>query len=192
VRLPSGSSESFHRMPTDTLIAETIDIALVVARAIERVGGEYFVGGSVASSLQGEPRATNDIDFVIKLSPDAVGAFAAALHRAGSSNIFYLPYVTKIDLFGLGERAFDVSEFARRRLEVVTQRGDELFIKSPEDTVVRKLLWYREGGENSTKQWRDLVEVLRISSVSNAYLDEWAARLGLDSLLAKARRDVSP
>jgi hypothetical protein len=41
-----------------------IDIALKVARALTEVGAEYFLGGSLASSLQGEPRATNDIDFV--------------------------------------------------------------------------------------------------------------------------------
>lgn len=44
-----------------------IDIAVKVATALTSVGAEYFVGGSLASSLQGEPRATNDIDFVISL-----------------------------------------------------------------------------------------------------------------------------
>jgi hypothetical protein len=29
--------------------------------------------------------------------------------------------------------------------------------------VLRKLLWFREGGEVSEKQWRDVVSVLRIS-----------------------------
>lgn len=42
-----------------------LDVALRVAAALEAVGCEYFVGGSVASSLQGEPRATNDIDIVV-------------------------------------------------------------------------------------------------------------------------------
>lgn len=50
-----------------------IDIALKVARALNAVGAEYFVGGSLASSLQGEPRATNDIDFVIALPLGKVG-----------------------------------------------------------------------------------------------------------------------
>jgi hypothetical protein len=49
--------------PTD----DAIEIALRVGRAIETVGGTYFVGGSLASSLQGEPRATNDIDIVLEL-----------------------------------------------------------------------------------------------------------------------------
>jgi hypothetical protein len=44
------------------VVQDALDIALLVAAAIDAVGGEYFIGGSVASSLQGEPRATNDID----------------------------------------------------------------------------------------------------------------------------------
>lgn len=80
-----------------------LDVALLVAHAIEAVGGEYFVGGSVASSLQGEPRATNDIDIVLAMPGLRVPAFANelgpdfevdqpmlrdALHRAGTANIF--------------------------------------------------------------------------------------------------------
>jgi hypothetical protein len=79
------------------------------------VGAEYFLGGSLASSLQGEPRATNDIDFVIALPLGKVGELASALGgdfevdtdslrdailRASCANAFYLPVVTKIDLFG--------------------------------------------------------------------------------------------
>ncbi|GEM_PF-4663805 len=39
-----------------------------VAEALEKVRARYFVGGSVASSIDGEPRATNDIDFVIDMA----------------------------------------------------------------------------------------------------------------------------
>lgn len=41
---------------------DPIEVALQVASALEAVGAEYFVGGSVASSFQGEPRSTNDVD----------------------------------------------------------------------------------------------------------------------------------
>ena len=39
------------------MVEDILDVALLVGAAIDAVGGEYFVGGSVASSLQGEPRA---------------------------------------------------------------------------------------------------------------------------------------
>ena len=44
------------------LTADVLGVALLVAAAFDAVGCDDFVGGSVASSLQGEPRATNDID----------------------------------------------------------------------------------------------------------------------------------
>jgi hypothetical protein len=191
-------------MPSDRVVADALDVALIVASALEAVGADYFVGGSVASSLQGEPRATNDVDFVVSLSPAGVPAFAAtlgddfevdqsslreALGTGTCANIFYLPFVTKIDVFGLGPTPFDEVEFARRRRTPVRASGESLYVKTPEDTVLRKLLWYRSGGEVSERQWRDVVEVLRISHslIDAQYLDSWASRLQLEPLLAQAR-----
>jgi len=186
------------------LAENAIDIALKVARALTEVGAEYFLGGSLASSLQGEPRATNDIDFVIALPLGKVGELAAALGgdfevdtdmlrdailRARCANAFYLPVVTKIDLFGRGYEPFDESEFSRRRTTVVTANGESLVVKSAEDTVLRKLLWFREGGEVSEKQWRDVVSVLQISGhkMDQTYLTSWASRLHVTDLLERAR-----
>jgi len=187
---------------------DVLDVALLVAKAIDATGGEYFIGGSVASSLQGEPRATNDIDFVVAMLGLRVPVFAKelggdfevdqgmlrdALSRGGSANIFYLPMVTKIDIFGLGSTPYDEVEFARRRRVRVRVSGEELWIKSPEDTILRKLLWYREGGEVSEKQWRDVTEVLRIRGpdLDASFLGVWAVRLGVDALLARARTDAA-
>jgi hypothetical protein len=186
-----------------------IDIALKVANALAFAGADYFLGGSLASSLQGEPRATNDIDFVIALPigrittlRDALGSefevdtdmLRDAVLHAGSANAFYLPVVTKIDFFGRGYEPFDESEFSRRRSVVVRSTGESLVVKSAEDTVLRKLLWFREGGEVSEKQWRDIVSVLRISGhvMDDGYLGYWASQLKLEALLRRAREARSP
>ena len=39
-------------------------------RVFERLGINYFIGGSVASSARGLPRTTLDVDLVANLSPD--------------------------------------------------------------------------------------------------------------------------
>jgi hypothetical protein len=185
---------------------DVVDVTLLVTRALERCGVAYFLGGSLASSFQGEPRATNDIDLVVDLAPTQVGPFVAALgldfdvdeealRRAAeqrtSWNLVYAPAVTKVDLFILRDALFDRTEFARRR-RIEVRAGESLFIKSPEDSVLRKLLWYRAGGETSDRQWRDVVQVLRQSRavLDSAYLDDWAARLDLGGLLARARGDA--
>lgn len=184
-----------------------IDIALLVGRAIEQVGGAYFVGGSLASSFHGEPRATNDIDMVVQISPGKINEFVSALgddfeidvdmlrdalvHRR-SCNIFFLPSVTKIDLFAVGSTPFDEVEFSRRKAVRAREIDELLVLKTPEDTVLRKLLWYREGGEVSEKQWRDLTQVLRISgdAMDFEYMTSWAERLGLITLFARARSET--
>lgn len=185
---------------------DVVDVTLLVTGALERCGVDYFLGGSLASSFQGEPRATNDVDLVVRLTEESVTPLVAALgpdfdvdtdalRRAArertSWNLIYAPLVTKIDLFVLRDGAFDAIEFERRR-RVEVRPGRSLFIKSSEDTILRKLLWYRAGGDVSDRQWRDVVQVLRQSGerLDAAYLDAWAGRIGVSDLLARARDDA--
>jgi hypothetical protein len=187
---------------------DAIDVALRVAAAIAKVGGAYFVGGSLASSVQGEPRATNDIDIVLELPLGRIREFAetlggdfevdvdalrTALLNGSSCNIFFLPLLTKIDLFGVGPTPYDELEFSRRGPVLVREPDLYLVLKSPEDTVLRKLWWFRQGGEVSERQWRDVVQVLRFSAsrMDGAYLDRWAKELAVDDLLVKAREDAA-
>ena len=95
----------------------------------------------------------------------------------------------KVDLFAVGPSPYDEVEFARRRRVEVKSTGETLLIKSPEDTVLRKLLWYREGGGVSERQWRDVLEVLRVSggTMDRGYLAQWSERLGISDLLERAR-----
>jgi hypothetical protein len=111
-----------------------------------------------------------------------------AVARRSSWNIFHLPSVTKVDLFLLRQGDFDASEFARRRRVVLTADGRGLFIKSPEDSVLRKLLWFRDGGELSSTQWRDIIQLLRlgVGQLDMSYLHAWAGKLGIEPLLARA------
>jgi hypothetical protein len=188
-------------MPSE--ITDVVDLALAVAAAFERSGVPYFLGGSLASSLQGEPRATNDIDFVVEMEEARVAPLSAALgtefdidetalaeavRNRGSWNIFFLPFVTKIDLFVKGDAPFDRSEFARRR-PVEVRPGKMLYLKSPEDSVLRKLRWYVDGGSASTRQLRDVVEILRVNAgrLDEGYLDHWAEQLAVAGELRHAR-----
>ncbi len=118
-------------------------------------------------------------------------ALREALGQTRSCNIFYLPVVMKVDLFCVGASPFDASEFDRRKRLLVRPPSGTLVVKSPEDTVLRKLLWYLDGGSVSDRQWRDVVEVLRVSAteLDRAYLAAWAERLHLSKLLERALTD---
>jgi hypothetical protein len=186
---------------------DVIDVALRVAEALESVGARYFVGGSLASSLDGQPRATNDIDLVIDIPLGKLGALIAALGpdfevdrdilkdailHGGSANIFYLPQVLKIDLFGHAHGPYDEVEFSRRR-SVSIRDGRTLMVKAPEDTILRKMLWYREGGGVSERQWNDILGVLRAQAgnLDMDYVRSWAARLAVNDLLQRAMAESS-
>lgn len=190
--------------PSDTL--DVYDVAFRVGRALESSGVPYFLGGSLASSLQGEARATNDLDFVVDLRveqivnlADALGpdfdvdqeSLADAVRRGRSWNVYFLPTVYKVDLFQKGATPFDEQEFARRRRFDLGE-GRSIFVKSAEDTVLRKLLWFRQGGEVATHQWRDVVQVLRVNAHLDAtYLDHWSHALAIGDLLKKARQTAA-
>lgn len=185
---------------------DILDVAVRVARCLERLQVRYALVGSLASSLQGDPRSTNDIDFVSTLEvaqiPEFVralgddfdvdeAALAEAIRTAGSWNIYFLPWMTKVDLFAL-DSADELRRTQLSRAEPTRIGEQTIVVLRPDDTILSKLLWYRDGGETSDQQWRDILGVLRISArhLDNAYLDEWARKLGIDSLLERARSEA--
>jgi hypothetical protein len=52
-----------------------------VATVLETLGLQYSIGGSVASSFSGEPRATLDIDMLVALDESHVEAIVAVLQN---------------------------------------------------------------------------------------------------------------
>ncbi len=64
-------------------------------------------------------------------------------------------------------------------------------LQSPEDRVAQKLRWFELGERASERQWRDVVEVLRVqgSGLDVAVVHRLAAELGVTELLEKALID---
>ena len=58
---------------------DPIAIALRIARALDALGIIHTIGGSIASSIAGEPRSTVDIDVVAALHESHVGRLVDAL-----------------------------------------------------------------------------------------------------------------
>lgn len=190
-------------------MADTEPLAVLadVVRTLDELGIAYAVGGSYASSLYGELRLTRDADLIVSLSSDLVEPLASRLERAfylsrdamheavrdvRSFNAVHLKTGFKVDFFVVGTDEFDRSELQRRVLRnIEAGSGFRLWFKSPEDTLLRKLLWYRQGGEVSERQWRDVVGILvrMKDALDREYLNEWAIRIGVRDLLDQAQRD---
>lgn len=189
------------------MAAESLEVALEVIQVLEDLGLAYHVGGSFASSLHGVPRQTRDLDLVVDLSPAVVSQLASRLEdrfyldtetihqsiRSHSSfNLVHFQTGFKIDVFVLGERPFDEMEFRRRRSAKLAEDLDrEVMVKSPEDTVLRKLEWYRQGGEISDRQWTDILGIIRIQGeqLDLDYLRHWSLVLGVADLLRRALQE---
>jgi hypothetical protein len=163
----------------------------------------YHVGGSVASSAHGLPRTTLDVDLVVDLRPEQIDAFAAeladefyvdaatireAFSRGRSANLIHLRTAWKFDLFPLKSDDYSRTAFGRRTFREVRPDGRETVecaVATPEDTILRKLEWYRAGGEVSERQWSDLRGICGAlkGRLDLNYLRRWAAELKVLDLL---------
>ncbi len=198
--MPHGCSGHTSSSPVTDI--DEYGVALRVATVLDELGIDYTLGGSLASSLHGEPRSTNDVDFAVRLQESQIPALIgrlgpefvideeglrAAMRAGRACQIYFLPIALKIDLFVRGAAAFDRSEFARRVRVPVGERGT-LYAASLEDSLLRKLVWFRLGGEVSDRQWRDVLGLVRAAAtgVDRAYLERWASELGVSDLLARA------
>ncbi len=157
-------------------------------------GVPYAIVGSVASSVYGEPRSTNDVDLLIQLARADAGKLTNAFSvedfyvpppevievelgrtQGGHINIISLKTMMKADFYPLS--AWEATWFAdRRRIEIA---GRGLSFARPEAVIVHKLRFFREGGGD--KHLRDIRGMLAVSAgdIDLALLERAVGELGL-------------
>jgi len=165
---------------------------------------EYAIGGSIASSLYGNVRFTQDADITVKEFRGVVDRFydllkddfylsreamVQALDSCGSFNAIHLETSFKIDVFIQGRSEFEKQLLARRKRIRLSDSLEKRFcVVSPEDIVLLKLRWYARSGCVSDRQWDDILGVLRVQgdSLDFQYLKVWSRKLRVDKLLQRA------
>ena len=178
-----------------------------ILHVLQALGIEYMITGSYASSLQGEPRMTHDIDLVVSLdsesarqlfdrfSPDAFylskQAIEEALRDKSMFNLLEYSSGDKVDFHILTDGAFDRSRFQRKQSEEFL--GVEIVVSSPEDTILQKLRWAELSG-GSEKQFRDALRVYEMQHgrLDLAYIEEWAGCLGVVELWRRLQTEADP
>lgn len=177
-------------------------VTFKVIKALEECGIRYFIGGSLGSSIYGIPRATLDADLISDLEHnkvqqlvdklkdefyiDADVIFEAIQHRS-CFNLIHLPTMFKVDIFILKDDLYATEEFSRCRPETVLETGEIMQVAAPEDIILTKLLWYKDGGCVADRHYQDAKGVLLVQDklLDHNYLIHWAKMLGVDDWLEK-------
>ncbi|MFB2835557.1 hypothetical protein [Floridanema evergladense] len=189
----------------ELMLEDPIWLAHQLATILNFLNIPYYVGGSVASSLQGEVRYTEDLDLAIdiqfaQVEPliqamagqfyiSEVAVIEAINGRTSSFNVIHLATTEKADLFVMRDDDFSHSQMSRRQLHIPDNDVSKSFyVCSPEDTVLQKLLWFRMTARESQKQWRDILGVLKLQgeNLDFSYLNQWGEKLQLTDLLTQA------
>jgi len=183
-------------------LAEPLRVVHMLGGVFDDLDVAFVIGGSVASSLHGLPRATQDIDVVADLRPKHVADLVAALAddfyiseeavleaiRAGRSfNVIHLASMYKIDVFVAATSRWCRHELSRA-VEFEIADGTTLPVVTAEDIVLEKLRWYVLGDRTSDRQWRDVLGVLHVrgAALDVEYMRSWARRLGVEAELTSA------
>ena len=181
---------------------EPLQLALRVIRVLEDLGATAWVGGSLASSIFGIPRATQDADIVADLRVEMAvplverlgedfyadtERIASGIERRSSFNVIHLGTMFKVDVFLVGRDTWSERQIERRRSIEIDEDGTRILVTSPEDIILHKLTWYREGGHVSDRQWRDALGVLQVQGdrIDRVYLGTMADDLGVSHLLGE-------
>ena len=180
---------------------EPIEVTIQVTQVLEKLNIPYLIGGSLASTLYGMVRTTQDADIVAIMQPEHLEPFVSALkdefyvddemiaesiQHHSSFNIIHRESMFKVDFFIPHPRPFLQSQLARAQKQTFLFESEvSAKFSSPEDIILAKREWYRLGGEVSERQWRDTLGVLktRAGKLDLDYLRKWAIELKINDLL---------
>jgi hypothetical protein len=176
-----------------------------VIQTLDSAKIDYMITGSVVSSLQGEPRATHDIDVVVAIQsgsiPRLLGAFPSpdyyldaddlreAVRTGHMVNLIDTQGGDKVDFWPLTNDAFDQSRFQRRYTEDFF--GLQMKVTRAEDTILMKLRWAKQSG-GSEKQFIDALRVYEVQfkNLDLVYINRWAKEMAIESDWARLQKEA--
>ena len=177
-----------------------------VVQAFCSLGVRYYIGGSVASSFHGATRSTLDVDVIAELNDEAITPFLDllgdpyyasepairdAVRRKSCFNLIHYPTSFKVDVFVSRDRPFDQDAMSRSVMgQIGSHASIDIFLASPEDTIISKLEWYKLGNETSERQWQDVSKVLMLlgEQADFSYLRHAAESVDVSDLLERLLR----
>jgi len=182
------------------LMDEQLALIKLVTSRLEAEGFSYMLTGSIAMAVYTEPRMTRDVDIVIECGTGDAGTVARlfesdcyvdmqAVERAVSDrsmfNVIHRNWIAKVDFIIRKEDPYRTLEFERRRRLPIDDLS--VWVVSPEDLILSKLAWARNG--TSAQQQSDVTLLLdSVPRLDVGYLNQWAHTLGVHAALESLRK----
>lgn len=179
--------------------SDELEVLKLVVTRLDAAGIAYMVSGSTAMNFYAQPRMTRDIDIVVALTladtdrvvqlfsgdfycdPDSV---REAIARRFMFNVIHCDLAVKVDFIVRKATPYREAEFLRRR--EVTVAGIRLWLVSPEDLLLSKLVWAKDS--HSEVQLADVRNLIAsVSTLDWSYINRWASELTLAALLDEVR-----
>ena len=174
----------------------------LVIEALEAARVEYLIGGAIAEWAWGEPRATQDLDLVVNIPIKSVNKLSKELEKRDMLipaeiildnilegradipiNAIHMYSGLKADLYPVRDGdELRQSAFQRRQLVDYGPPIGKVYIHSPEDLILYKLIYF--GLSQQSKHSRDIAAILKSKKdeLDMEYIEGWVTRLGLTSL----------
>jgi hypothetical protein len=184
---------------------KSLDIASFLRLVIDALNVarvEYLIGGAIAEWAWGEPRATQDVDLVVKIPIRSINKLSKELGKRDMLipadiildsiledradipiNAIHMHSGLKADLYPVREGdELRQSAFQRRQQVDYGPPIGKVYIHSPEDLILYKLMYF--GLSQQSKHSRDIAAILKSkkNELDLDYIQQWAARLGLSSI----------
>jgi hypothetical protein len=190
------------------MMPEPIAVTLKVTFVLENLKVDYAISGSIATALYGVARATQDVDIVADFKVEHVAPLAEMLQtefyvdaamisdavaRRETFNLIHYETVLKVDVFVARDHPLDRAVISRaRRYSLHPETSSLVSVVAPEEAVLAKLWWYRQGREVAAQQWKDVLGVLRLQAdtLDTDYMHRFAEQLGVHDLLQRALQEI--
>jgi hypothetical protein len=177
------------------------DATLAMIDALETLGIDYLLVGSLAASYYGLSRSTTDADFVLQLKQHRLKEIVERMgggYRLEPQTAFevftnkrvdvihVVGTIFKIDVFPLSDDSFDQTRFQRRIKGQIA--GRVVSLPTAEDVIIMKVRWHR------ALDLEDAKYVLSIQSPSLdwPYIERWCEAHGTRQVLEDLRREIPP
>lgn len=171
-----------------------------IVKILEKLKISYIITGGFAVAVLAKPRFTADIDIIIELLPQKIPQLAkellsidkdvyvneesikSASENQGEFNFIHPQTGLKVDFW---MKRYSFERFERAVVKKID--GQKVNFITPEDLILSKLIWYKEG--QGAKQVEDIRSLLRIAKPDLNYIKKWAEQQStigiLDEILKK-------